>query len=51
MKIKRFKFTPWMAWIGGLAILVAAGVAAGLMVFWKAQGKAADHSAALCSVP
>ncbi len=35
MKIKSPKFTPWMAWIGGLAIIIAAGVGAGLMVFWK----------------
>jgi len=30
-----FQFTPWMAWVGGLAIVLAAGVAAGLLVFWK----------------
>jgi len=35
MKIKLPKFTPWMAWIGGLGIVLTAGVAAGLMVFWK----------------
>jgi Ni/Fe-hydrogenase subunit HybB-like protein len=35
MTIKLPKFTPWMAWIGSLAICIAAGVAAGLMVFWK----------------
>ncbi|MBE3066835.1 MAG: polysulfide reductase NrfD [Chloroflexi bacterium] len=35
MKIKLPKFTPWMAWIGGLVVVIAAGVAAGLMVFWK----------------
>ncbi|MCX6037771.1 MAG: polysulfide reductase NrfD [Chloroflexi bacterium] len=35
MKIKLPKFTPWMAWIGGLVVVTAAGVAAGLMVFWK----------------
>ncbi len=35
MKIKLPKFTPWMAWIGGLVVVIAAGLAAGLMVFWK----------------
>jgi len=35
MKIKLPKFTPWMAWIGGLVVVTAVGVAAGLMVFWK----------------
>jgi len=35
MNDKNFKFTPWMAWIGGLAIFIAAGVVAGIMVFWK----------------
>ncbi len=35
MKIKLPKFTPWMAWVGGLVVVIAAGVAAGLMVFWK----------------
>jgi Ni/Fe-hydrogenase subunit HybB-like protein len=29
------KFTPWLAWIGLLAIFVAGGVAAGGMVLWK----------------
>src|SRR5512136_295350 len=33
--IKSFKITPWMLWAGFLGILVAAGVAAGLLVFWK----------------
>jgi len=33
--IKSFKITPWMLWVGFLGILVAAGVAAGLLVFWK----------------
>lgn len=35
MTIKLPKFTPWMAWIGGLVVVITAGVAAGLMVFWK----------------
>jgi len=35
MKIKLPKFTPWMAWIGGLVVVTAVGVAAGLMVLWK----------------
>lgn len=35
MKIKLPKITPWMAWVGGLSVLIAAGVAAGLIVFWK----------------
>src|SRR5512136_761287 len=29
------KFTPWLAWVSFLGILIAAGVAAGLLVFWK----------------
>jgi Ni/Fe-hydrogenase subunit HybB-like protein len=29
------KFTPWMAWIGGLLVFLAGGVAAGVMVLWK----------------
>ncbi|HEY5270070.1 MAG TPA: NrfD/PsrC family molybdoenzyme membrane anchor subunit [Anaerolineales bacterium] len=35
MKIILPVFTPWMAWIGGLAVVLAAGMAAGLMVLWK----------------
>lgn len=35
MTIKLPKFTPWMVWFGGLVVVIAAGVAAGLMVFWK----------------
>ncbi|MCX6035380.1 MAG: polysulfide reductase NrfD, partial [Chloroflexi bacterium] len=34
-KIRLPKFTPWMAWIGGLAIVLTAGMAAGIMVLWK----------------
>ena len=33
MKIKRFKFTPWMAWVGVLLLLLAGGLYAGLRVF------------------
>jgi len=29
------KISPWMAWFGGLAVVTAAGAAAGVMVFWK----------------
>jgi Ni/Fe-hydrogenase subunit HybB-like protein len=35
MKIKLPKFSPWMAWIGGLVVITAVGVGAGIMVFWK----------------
>jgi Ni/Fe-hydrogenase subunit HybB-like protein len=35
MKIKLPKFTPWIAWIGGLLVFIIAGVVAGIMVFWK----------------
>jgi len=35
MKIKLPKFSLWMAWVGGLAVLLVAGVAAGVMVLWK----------------
>ncbi len=35
MNDKNFKFTPWMAWVGGLTVFIIAGVAAGIMVFWK----------------
>ena len=35
MKIKFPRFTPWSAWIGGLAVVIAAGVTAGILVFWK----------------
>jgi Ni/Fe-hydrogenase subunit HybB-like protein len=35
MERKTFKFTPWMAWVLGLVVVLVAGVAAGLMVFWK----------------
>jgi Ni/Fe-hydrogenase subunit HybB-like protein len=29
------KITPWMLWVGFLGIIIVAGVAAGLLVFWK----------------
>jgi Ni/Fe-hydrogenase subunit HybB-like protein len=29
------KFSWWYAWFGGLVIVIATGVAAGLLVFWK----------------
>lgn len=35
MKITIPKFTPWMAWVAGLAVIIVAGFAAGIMVFWK----------------
>jgi Ni/Fe-hydrogenase subunit HybB-like protein len=35
LKIRLPKFTPWMAWIGGLLVVGAAGAAAGIMVLWK----------------
>ncbi len=35
MNDKHFKFTPWIAWISGLSVFIIAGVAAGIMVFWK----------------
>jgi len=35
IKIRLPKLTFWMAWIGGLAVILAAGVAAGVMVWWK----------------
>jgi Ni/Fe-hydrogenase subunit HybB-like protein len=35
MKITFPKFTPWMAWIGGLVVFITAGVVAGIMVLWK----------------
>ncbi|MBN2385842.1 MAG: polysulfide reductase NrfD [Anaerolineales bacterium] len=34
-KIAKLKLTPWMAWVGLLVTVIAAGVAAGLMVFVK----------------
>jgi Ni/Fe-hydrogenase subunit HybB-like protein len=33
--IKRLRFTPWSAWLGILGILIVAGAAAGLVVYWK----------------
>jgi Ni/Fe-hydrogenase subunit HybB-like protein len=35
MKARLAKMNSWALWAGGLAVLVAAGVAAGLLVFWK----------------
>jgi Ni/Fe-hydrogenase subunit HybB-like protein len=35
MKINLTKITPWMAWISGLAVILAAGATAGVMVLWK----------------
>jgi Ni/Fe-hydrogenase subunit HybB-like protein len=35
MKIKLPKISPWITWIGILFILIATGVAAGIMVLWK----------------
>ncbi|MBU2611797.1 MAG: hypothetical protein KJ606_12760, partial [Chloroflexi bacterium] len=34
MKIQ-LRLSPWLAWVVGLATILAAGVAAGLFVFWK----------------
>jgi len=34
-KIPLPKFTPWMAWVGGLSIFIVAGAVAGGLVFWK----------------
>jgi menaquinone reductase, integral membrane subunit len=34
-KLKFSKITPWMLWVGFLGIILVAGVAAGLLVFWK----------------
>jgi Ni/Fe-hydrogenase subunit HybB-like protein len=34
-KIGLPRFTPWMAWIIGLVVILAAGVAAGILVLWK----------------
>lgn len=34
MKI-HLRLSPWLAWVVGLATIIAAGVAAGLIVFWK----------------
>jgi Ni/Fe-hydrogenase subunit HybB-like protein len=33
--IKTRRISPWMVWVGSLSILLVAGVAAGLLVFWK----------------
>lgn len=33
--LKTLKSYPWLAWVGFLGILITAGVAAGLLVFWK----------------
>ncbi len=34
-KINFPKITPWMIWVGGLSIFLAAGAAAGILVLWK----------------
>ena len=33
--LKRLRFSPWVAWSGFLGILIVAGVAAGIVVYWK----------------
>jgi Ni/Fe-hydrogenase subunit HybB-like protein len=33
--LKRLRFSPWSAWVGFLAILIVAGAAAGIVVYWK----------------
>jgi Ni/Fe-hydrogenase subunit HybB-like protein len=33
--IKFPKITPWLGWVAFLGLMIAAGVVAGLMVFWK----------------
>lgn len=35
LAIKLPKITPWIAWLVFLSLMITAGVAAGLMVFWK----------------
>jgi Ni/Fe-hydrogenase subunit HybB-like protein len=35
LAIKLPKITPWMAWMVFLSLMITAGVAAGLIVFWK----------------
>ena len=35
LALKLPKFTPWLAWLAFLSLMITAGVAAGLMVFWK----------------
>jgi Ni/Fe-hydrogenase subunit HybB-like protein len=35
MTTKQRKISPWMAWFGGLLVVMAAGATAGVMVFWK----------------
>lgn len=35
LALKLPKFTPWIAWLAFLSLMIIAGVAAGLMVFWK----------------
>jgi Ni/Fe-hydrogenase subunit HybB-like protein len=35
LALKLPKFTPWLAWLGFLGLMIAAGVVAGLIVFWK----------------
>ncbi|MBU4225764.1 MAG: polysulfide reductase NrfD, partial [Chloroflexi bacterium] len=33
--LKPLKLSPWQAWLIGLGVVVAAGLVAGLIVFWK----------------
>ncbi len=33
--LKRLRFTPWSAWLGFLGVLIVAGAAAGIVVYWK----------------
>jgi len=35
MKTTRRRISPWMAWFGGLLVVMAAGAAVGVMIFWK----------------
>jgi Ni/Fe-hydrogenase subunit HybB-like protein len=35
LALKLPKFTPWLAWVSFLALMIASGVVAGLIVFWK----------------
>jgi len=35
IRLKLSKLSPWLAWLIGLGVVIAAGVGAGLIVFWK----------------
>jgi menaquinone reductase, integral membrane subunit len=35
---KHIRFSPWILWLGVLSLVILAGLAAGLMVFWKGLG-------------